>query len=326
MKRPSSKPSQKPYSKSPNHRLDKGKDKQGGDDRQTRWKFGQNFLVDESVIRAIVEDVPSNPSDWVIEIGPGQGALTRRLAPRCRKLTALEIDPKWVEHLNNHPEWGNLDVIEGDATQADWADIFTAHAPEPGQKALIVGNLPYNRAAPILLRLLPHLHNTLSLQIMVQFEVAKRLCASPHSRDFSFLTVMTQNWATAEMLLKVSPEAFRPRPKVASATLRLTPREAPICADPLFKPFVDLAFSQRRKMLSNVFESFYGKKKTMGELEDLGLRPDSRAEDLSVENFAALFARLGPVPGMLPSARGAVDEGDESEDPDSMEEAFEEET
>jgi 16S rRNA (adenine1518-N6/adenine1519-N6)-dimethyltransferase len=156
---------------------------------------------------------------------------------------------------------------------------------------------------------------------MVQFEVAKRLCASPHSRDFSFLTVMTQNWATAEMLLKVSPEAFRPRPKVASATLRLTPREAPICADPLFKPFVDLAFSQRRKMLSNVFESFYGKKKTMTELEALGLRPDSRAEDLSVESFAAMFARLGPVPGMIPRVRE-----EDPEETDSENEAFEDET
>jgi len=284
------------------------------DDRQTRWKFGQNFLVDESVIRAICEDVPSNPSDWIIEIGPGQGALTRRLAPRCRKLTAVEIDPKWVEHLNNHSEWGNLDVIEGDATRVDWEEIFTAHAPEPGQKALIVGNLPYNRAAPILLRLLPHLHHAQSLQIMVQFEVAKRLCARPHSRDFSFLTVMTQNWATAEMLLKVSPEAFRPRPKVASATLRLTPREAPICADPLFKPFVDLAFSQRRKMLSNVFVSFYGKQKTMTELEALGIRPDCRAEDLSVEQFAALFDKLGPVPGVTLPVRGQDEELDEDED------------
>jgi 16S rRNA (adenine1518-N6/adenine1519-N6)-dimethyltransferase len=125
--------------------------------------------------------------------------------------------------------------------------------------------------------------------------VAKRLCASPHSRDFSFLTVMTQNWATAQMLMKVSPEAFRPRPKVASATLRLTPREAPICPDPEFKPFVDLAFSQRRKKLSNVLDAFYGKNATGEALEALGVRPDARAEDLSVEEFAAMFAKLGPV-------------------------------
>jgi len=265
------------------------------DDRKTRWMFGQNFLVDDSVIRGIVEDVPSNPSDWIIEIGPGAGALTRRLAPRCRKLTAIEIDEKWVEHLKNHSEWGDLDVVQADATRVEWDALLTEHAPEPGAKPLLVGNLPYNRGAPILLRLLPHLHRCQSLQIMVQFEVAKRLCASPHSRDFSFLTVMTQNWATAQMLMKVSPEAFRPRPKVASATLRLTPREAPICADPEFKPFVDLAFSQRRKKLSNVLDAFYGKNATGAALETLGVRPDARAEDLSVEEFAALFAKLGPV-------------------------------
>src|SRR5690606_29788492 len=197
------------------------------DDRQTRWKFGQNFLVDENVVRGICEDVHSNPSDWIIEIGPGAGAITRRLAPRCRKLTAVEIDPKWVEHLNNHPQWGNLEVIQADATRLDWDDLFDTHAPEPGQKPLIVGNLPYNRAAPILLGLAPKLSRCTSLQIMVQLEVAKRICASPHSRDFSFLSVMVQNWATAELLMKVSPEAFRPRPNVWSATLRLTPRTAP---------------------------------------------------------------------------------------------------
>jgi 16S rRNA (adenine1518-N6/adenine1519-N6)-dimethyltransferase len=266
------------------------------DDRKNRWKFGQNFLVDEAVIRGICEDVHSNPTDWIIEIGPGQGALTRRLAPRCRKLTALEIDTKWVEHLNNHPQWGNLDVVETDATRVDWEEILDNHAPEPGQKPLVVGNLPYNRAAPILLGLLPRLPRCLSLQIMVQFEVAKRICGKPHSRDFGFLTVMVQNWATAELLMKVSPDAFRPRPNVWSATLRLTPRETPICVDPGFKPFVDLAFSQRRKKLANVLEAFYGKSEAARHLEEMGVRPDSRAEDLSVEEFAALFQRLGPVP------------------------------
>jgi 16S rRNA (adenine1518-N6/adenine1519-N6)-dimethyltransferase len=265
------------------------------DDRKTRWKFGQNFLIDDSVVRGICEDVPSNPADWIIEIGPGQGALTRRLAPRCRRLTAIEIDPKWVEHLNSHPQWGDLDVVQADAMRVDWDGIL-ARAPEPGMRPLVVGNLPYNRAAPILFNLLPHLHRCHSLQIMVQLEVAKRLCANPHSRDFGFLTVMAQNHATAELLRKVPPEAFRPRPNVWSATLRLTPREAAVCPEPAFKPFVDLCFSQRRKKLSNVLEAYYGKALAEKVLGDLGLRPDSRAEDLSVGEFAALFARLGPVP------------------------------
>src|SRR5690606_13013544 len=289
MPKPHSFPSRKPFGKNT------GKPSGPNDDRKTRWKFGQNFLVDENVIRGICEDVHSNPSDWIIEIGPGQGALTRRLAGRCRKLTAIEIDPKWVEHINNHPQWGHVEVIQADATRIDWDDVLDNHAPEPGQKPLIVGNLPYNRAAPILLSLLPRLLRCTSLQIMVQLEVAKRICASPHSRDFSFLSVMVQNWATAELLMKVAPDAFRPRPNVWSATLRLTPREAPLCADPAFKPFVDLAYSQRRKKLANVLEAFYGKTSVVQHLEELGIRPDSRAEDLSVEEFAALFGRLGPV-------------------------------
>ncbi|HAO98771.1 MAG TPA: ribosomal RNA small subunit methyltransferase A [Fibrobacteres bacterium] len=276
-------------------RTSNNRGKPRSEERNTRWKFGQNFLVDESVVRGICEDVPSNPVDWIIEIGPGQGALTRRLAPRCRKLTALEIDPKWVEHLRSHSSWGNLEVLQTDATRVDWEELLSQHAPEQGQKPFIVGNLPYNRAAPILFRLLPHLTRCVSAQIMVQYEVAKRICAKPHSRDFGFLTVMVQNIAQAELLRKVSPEAFRPRPKIWSATLRLTPLTSPVCPDPLFSPFVDLAFSQKRKKLTNVLEPFYGKSKVVQVLEKLGVRVDSRAEDLGVGEFSALFAELGPV-------------------------------
>jgi hypothetical protein len=115
------------------------------DDRKKRWKFGQNFLVDESVVRQIAEDVAPRKKDWVIEIGPGAGAITRRLAAECDRLTAIEIDPKWIEHLRKHPEWGNLDVVQADATRVDVEEIL---AREPGKKPLVVGNLPYNRAAP----------------------------------------------------------------------------------------------------------------------------------------------------------------------------------
>ncbi len=273
----------------------------GGDDRRTKWKFGQNFLVDESVIRGICDDVPSSPADWIIEIGPGQGALTRRLAPRCKKLTALEIDPKWVEHLRAHTSWGELDVIQTDAVRVDWEEILEKHAPEPGQKPLVVGNLPYNRAAPILFQLLPHLHRCQSAQIMVQYEVAKRLCGQPHSRDFSFLSVMVQNRASTELLRKVAPEAFRPRPKVWSATVRLTPREAPACADPLFSPFVHVAFSHKRKQLANSLEPFYAKERVTESLKGMAIRPDSRAEDLSVEEFSKLFEILGPLKQHIPA-------------------------
>jgi len=277
------------------------------DDRKRRWKFGQNFLVDETVIRQIAEDVHCRPNDWIVEIGPGAGAITRRLLPTCKKVTAIEVDSKWVEHLRKHPEWGNLEVIQADATRIDVEDVLLRSAPEPGAKPFVVGNLPYNRAAPILFRFLPFIQRYQSLNIMVQYEVGKRICAKPHSRDFGFLSVFIQNYATAEMLQKIPQDAFRPRPKVMSATVRLTPLAAPKIEDPMFLRFVELAFAQKRKKMSNSLLPFYPKEKVTaalialdpGETEDR-LGEHARAEDLSVDQFVSMFKALGPPPGVLP--------------------------
>lgn len=283
------------------------------DDRKKRWKFGQNFLVDEAVVRQIAEDVAPRKSDWVVEIGPGAGAITRRLAADCAKLTAIEIDPKWIEHLRKHPEWGNLDVVQADATRVDVEEIL---AREPGKKPLVVGNLPYNRAAPILFRFLPFIHRFQNMNIMVQYEVGKRICAQPHTRNFGFLSVFIQNHATAEMLQKIGQDAFRPRPKVMSATVRLTPLKEPKTSDPMFLRFVEVAFSQKRKKLSNSLLPFYRKEKVEEVLhalaesaakagqdpEEVVLNENSRAEDLSVDQFVEAFKLLGPPPGVLPKA------------------------
>lgn len=268
------------------------------DDRKTRWRFGQNFLVDAAVIRQIAEDIPLVNGDWVIEIGPGQGAITRKLADRCAKLTALEIDPKWVEHIGKHPEWGNVEVVKTDATRMDVAALLAAHAPSPETRPVVVGNLPYNRAAPILFRFLPHIQRFKSMHIMVQYEVAKRLCAKPHSRDFGFLSVFVQNLATAEIVQKIGPDAFRPRPKVLSATVRLTPLPTPQNLDPFFLSFAEIAFAQKRKQLTNVLAPFYPKAKVLSVLESLGAGEHARAEDLSVPDFVAAYAALGPPPGI----------------------------
>jgi 16S rRNA (adenine1518-N6/adenine1519-N6)-dimethyltransferase len=294
------------------------------DDRSTRWKFGQNFLIDETVIRQIAEDVGPKKTDWVIEIGPGQGAITRRLAPGCAKVTALEIDPKWVAHLQNRSEWGNVEVIQTDATRVDVEELLNR---DPSKKPLVVGNLPYNRAAPILFRFLPHIQRFQSMNIMVQLEVGKRICAMPHTRAFGFLSVFIQNYAHAELLQKIGQDAFRPRPKVFSATVRLTPLREPKTTDPLFLRFVEIAFSQKRKKLSNSLLPFYRKEKVVEVLNALGaeaeaeedrkLDENSRAEDLSVDQFVEAFKRLGPPPGVLPKAIsapfGLMDTG---EDPD----------
>jgi 16S rRNA (adenine1518-N6/adenine1519-N6)-dimethyltransferase len=297
------------------------------DDRKRRWKFGQNFLIDESVIRKIVEDTAPRKNDWVLEIGPGQGAITRRLVPDCAKLTAVEIDSKWVEHLRNRTEWGNLEVIQADATRIDVEELL---AREPGKKPLVVGNLPYNRAAPILFRFLPHIQKYQSMHIMVQYEVGKRICAKPHSRDFGFLTVFIRNYCEPEMLQKIGQDAFRPRPKVLSATVRLVPLAAPKTTDPMFLRFAEIAFSHKRKKLVNSLIAFYRKDKVVAALDGLTadlvdpeehrVNSDSRAEDLSVDQFVELFKVLGPPPGVLPKAEltsdaiGDQDEGPSEED------------
>jgi 16S rRNA (adenine1518-N6/adenine1519-N6)-dimethyltransferase len=269
------------------------------DDRRTRWKFGQNFLIDETVVRDIVDDAHSGPGDWILEIGPGQGALTRRLLAQSAKVTAVEVDPKWVEHLRSR-DWGNLEVIQADATRIDVEELVRNHAPTPGAKPLVIGNLPYNRAAPILFRFLPHIARFKSMQIMVQYEVAKRICAAPHSRDFGFLSVFIQNLAFPELLRKIPQDAFRPRPKVLSATVRLTPLPAQRATHPLFLRFVELAFNQKRKKMANSLQPFYVKEKVEAALSAAGVRPDARAEDLSVDEFALVFETLGPPPAVPP--------------------------
>ncbi|MDB5106634.1 MAG: dimethyladenosine transferase [Fibrobacteres bacterium] len=308
------------------------------DDRKKRWKFGQNFLIDETVVRQIAEDVGPRKNDWVIEIGPGAGAITRRLAAECAKLTAIEIDPKWIEHLRKHPQWGNLDIVQADATRVDVEELLQR---EPGKKPLVVGNLPYNRAAPILFRFLPFIHRFQSMNIMVQYEVGKRICAKPHTRNFGFLSVFIQNHATAELLQKIGQDAFRPRPKVMSATVRLTPLAAPKISDPMFLRFVEIAFSQKRKKLSNSLMPFYRKEKVeevlhalndaakdMGDGEEtIVIGENSRAEDLSVDQFVEAFKLLGPPPGVLPRAIApsmglddTIGDGDGSEEAEEAEE------
>jgi len=281
-----------------------------GDDRQTRWAFGQNFLVDPEAVSGICEDAGVTGQDWVIEIGPGQGALTRHLAARARKLTALEIDPNWVEKLRTK-DWGDLEVLQTDATVVDVEALLADHAPmEPEgspspatPKPLLVGNLPYNRAAPILFHFLPHLGRFTCAQFMVQYEVAKRICADPGGRDFGSLSVAVQNHAETQLLRKIGPEAFRPRPKVWSATLRLTARSEPLCPDPTFQPFVELCFSQKRKKLANVLASRFGRDKVIAALLETGAGRDARAEEIGVLGFAQLLRILGPFQAKAGAAR-----------------------
>lgn len=261
-------------------------------DRERR-QFGQNFLVDPEVIRGIVDDIDPIPGGTVIEIGPGAAALTEHLCARAGRVVAIEIDPKWAEKLPRKASAGdNLVVINRDALLVDLDPWFDPH---PGtEKPVLCGNLPYNRASAILIRFLPHIGRFRHFVFMVQWEVAKRICAGPGSRDYGSLSVIVANHATGEMRLRIGPDSFRPRPKIHSGTFRLVAREAPLEPDPIFPWFVRAAFRQKRKTLRNSLLMTFSAPDVDKAIAACGLPPAIRAEALPLETFVALFHSLKP--------------------------------
>jgi 16S rRNA (adenine1518-N6/adenine1519-N6)-dimethyltransferase len=223
----------------------------------------------------------------VIEIGPGKGALTEALLEHAEKVVAIEVDPYLVHYLRQKFQGavhaGRLVLIEGDILRVDLGAI--------SPRSVIAGNLPYYITSPILDRIFSLRGAWEQAVFLVQSEVAARLAAAPGSRDFGYLSVLTQVHAHAEILFGVSREAFRPQPKVDSAVVRLTPRDAGAelgLADlPGFLRFAQSCFRQKRKTLRNNLGPVYG-------LEHIEGLPEARlrAEQLSVADLAALYKRV----------------------------------
>lgn len=276
-------------------------------DRERR-RFGQNFLVDSEVCRRIARDVDPRSEGTVIEIGPGAGAITELLAGAGR-LVAVEIDPKWAEKLpRKMPEGTNLVVVNQDAMVADLGPFL---APFPGDLLpVLCGNLPYNRATAILARFLPSIAAFRHLHFMVQYEVAKRICALPGRRDYGSLSVFVRNWSEPELLDVIGPDSFRPRPRVHSATFRLRARPVPLEPDPLFPWFVRAAFRQKRKTLRNCLLMAFPAPSVDRVLGESSLPEGVRAEEIAPEGFVDLFARFAPEIAHLRETAGAgADEG-----------------
>lgn len=277
-------------------------------DRERR-QFGQNFLVDPDVIRGIVDDVDPLPGGTVIEIGPGAAALTEPLCERAGRVVAIEIDPKWAEKLPRKVGVGaNLVVVNRDALLVDldpWLE------PDPGsEKPALCGNLPYNRASAILVRFLPLIGRFRHFVFMVQWEVAKRVCATPGGRDYGSLSVIVANHARSEIRLKIGPDSFRPRPRVHSGTFRLVAREAPLETDPLFPWFVRAAFRQKRKTLRNSLLMTFAPHDVDAAIAHCELPPAIRAEAIPLETFVALFRFLKPRIDEFQTPPGSSDESD----------------
>ncbi len=243
-------------------------------------KFGQHFLVRDSILERLGTAACLDNPPRVIEIGPGRGALTRHLLPKVSELHAIEIDPTLVAFLHDHfAAEPKLTVHQMDVLQAD----LSQWGP-----AAIAGNLPYYITSPIIdqfLQLDPV--GFPSAVFLVQWEVAERLLAKPHSRDYGYLTVKTQLLCDVQLVCRVPPGAFAPPPKVDSAAVRLVRKQEAIAQPAGLVAFVGRCFAQKRKTLRNNLKAFYSAE-VLEALPEAGLR----AEQISVVQFVELYARL----------------------------------
>jgi 16S rRNA (adenine1518-N6/adenine1519-N6)-dimethyltransferase len=249
-------------------------------------RLGQNFLADPNLLDAIVREAGVSRKDVVLEVGGGGGALTERLAPAVKHLHVVELDERLREQLEPlADELGNVELAWGDALKAD----LTALRPEPNR---MVSNLPYSIATPLLVRTIAELPSLEQWVVMVQREIGDRLRAEPDTREYGSASVLVQLACEVEMLRKVDPAVFVPRPRVGSALLRLT-RKGP-GADPELAAIVRLAFAHRRKSLARSLElSRAGSlEPARRALESIGKPANARAETLSPVEFVGLAAAL----------------------------------
>lgn len=253
---------------------------------RARKRFGQNFLMQTHTLEQIVDLARFEEGERVIEVGPGPGALTSTILRRDIPLTSIELDRDLAEHLRS--TFGDdpcFELLEADALKADWASLLS----KPGAK--IIANLPYNIATPVLFRMIDQKTPPSRLVLMFQREVADRLCAEVGSRASGWLTLAVRSRFTAHIGLRVPPGAFVPAPKVHSAVVVLQRREEALFSledEEVFRALVERAFTQRRKTLRNNLKGILSAEA----LEAAGVKPQLRAEALSMEDWYALMGAL----------------------------------
>ena len=256
-----------------------------------RRALGQHFLRDAGAARAIVDLLAPGAADLVVEIGPGEGALTDHLARRAGRVVALEVDRDLIDRLRRRLP--TVELVEADARTWDYGTL----ARPPGGRVLVAGNLPYSVGKPILQALVDAGSAIDEMALMLQLEVAERVAAGPGSRTYGSLSILTQVYCDVRIALRVPPGAFRPPPKVESAVLYLRPLAAPrveAAHQRRFHAVVRAAFAQRRKTLANALAAGLGVPVETARLAaaGAGVDPGRRAETLDIREFAALALRL----------------------------------
>ena len=260
----------------------------------SRQKLGQHFLSDIGWRKRILATLPLAPNDTWIEIGPGHGEMTQFLTGEDRRVIAIEADPRLADGLRasaqTQPQhWPRVEIVPGDVLATDIGSLATGNFH-------VYGNLPYYITSPILHHLFRWAGQISSIHIVIQLEVAERIVARPNVRDYGYLSTLCQFYAKPKVALRIPPGAFRPPPKVKSALVSMTlPGERAhlnVANEKRFLEFVQACFAQKRKTLRNNLLEITGDEEIHEALAAANLRPDARAEQLTLAQFAALFSRL----------------------------------
>ena len=258
-----------------------------------RKRFGQHFLHDPGVLKRIVEAIDPARDDSMVEIGPGEGALTRPLLERLDRLTVIEIDRDLAAGLAREFPAEKLSLQVADALDVDFSALPAG--------TRIVGNLPYNISTPILFHLARYADRLRDLHFMLQLEVVQRMVAKHSTPDYGRLSVMLQTRFAMKKLFSVAAGAFRPPPKVESAVVRLVPlKERMDCDAAVFERIVRQAFSARRKTLRNALPL------APGDYEALGIDPKLRPENLSPGDYVRIARQASARPASLSSVRSGA--------------------
>jgi len=258
-------------------------------------RLGQHFLLDHNVLSSIAKACELDRNDYVVEIGAGIGALTGYLAQEAKGVLAIEVDTELCEPLKEVLAGrDNVKTLFGDILKLNIErEIKQAFSLAPGASYKVCGNLPYYITTPIIFHLLATAPSMRWAVLMVQREVAERMLAPPGTKDYGMLTVMVRYQAEVEMVRRVPPNCFRPRPEVDSAVIRVTPRrERPwaIRNEDAFKGLVKEAFQRRRKTIHNIVAEFFGVDKAGAaqKLGVLGVEPNRRPETLDIREFGKI--------------------------------------
>ena len=257
-------------------------------EHRARKRFGQNFLHDQNIIHRIVRAIRPQQHDTLLEIGPGQGAITLELLTSGCALHALELDRDLVEILTRKfSDRQNFHLQQGDALKLNIRTLIESAKLPPTTQLRVVGNLPYNISTPLIFHLLAQNAHIVDMHFMLQKEVVERLAALPNNKEYGRLGIMAQYFCRIESIIDVPPGAFSPQPKVQSAVVRLTPYATlphPAKSVENLQQVVRAAFTQRRKTLRNALQTLL----SADDITACDIDPGARPETLSLPQYVAL--------------------------------------